>query len=586
MKVKRVLCLLLALLIIFGIAGCVKEGKETEQELESTSTDSSNSSYLNLNTYYPLVKEGTDITLRVATLQADGFGTSDPNDYWFFAWLQEKMNITLDIELIPESSWNERKPLLFAGDDLPDLMLCMGFNTTDLVTYGETNKQLLEWSPYINEELTPDLCAWFEYYPTFRALVSTASGGLYSLPNCSRIPDYGGTAARYFINSKWLKEAGIAAPQTLDEFIDMLRAFKQLYPDSIPMGGGYGVDTSTAATSAPNPCYAIFNALGYITDDPYGLKPAIRNGKVVIPAGDEYYRIFLETMRLLYEEDLISKDFFTMDKTQFDALALENKFGAMGYVPYLCLPDTWNEWESLAPLTSDVSSTKQWYNADYFSTGQFVIAADTKYPELLVRLGNWFFTDDGNVYGWGGPMAGSEDTLGLCGGWYVDENKKFHQKDVDDGKYANNWEYYLNECYPNGSFAGIGNRTDASLKNQEQLYSIKWEWAGYPNYVRPLDPNMNGDHHFRVTQLEKLTGYLTEGYPTKLFFLEETNIRLTDLSTVINSYVRAETAKFITGSRPIEEFDNYISELQGLGFSEFLGYYTDYYEAYKANKAN
>ncbi|MGI6690954.1 MAG: hypothetical protein ACOX63_09015 [Christensenellales bacterium] len=571
MKRKSMLCLFLVLSMILGIIPAAQMSNESNYP-----------DYLNLESYYPLVKEGEDITIRVATLQADGYGTSDPFDYWFFAWLQKNMNIMLDIEMIPESAWAERKALMFASGDLPDLMLCMGLTTNDLVTYGEVNKQLLDWTPYINEVLTPELVAWFDYYPTLQAAVSCANGGMYSLPNSARNTDIGGTAARYFINSAWLAEAGIDAPSTLDEFANMLRAFKKLYPESIPMGGGYGSDVVASVVSAPNPCYAILNALGYITGDPYGLSPAIREGKVVIPAADEHYYTFLEVMKTLYDEELISKDFFTMDLTQFNALALENKFGAMGYVPYLCLPETFGEWESLSPLTSNINSVKQWYNRDFFNTGNYAISADTKYPELLVRLGSWLFTDDGNVVAWGGPQTGTEDTLGLCGGWFIDDEKIFRQQDVLDGKYPNNWEYYLNECYPNGGFAALGNSSNFSLENQETGYNIRWERCGYPNYRRPLIADI-GDNWFRISQLEKLSDYITEGYPTKVFFSDEINIRITDLGAVINSYVRNETAKFITGARPLEEFDHYMDELKKLGLEEYLGYYIDYYEAYKAN---
>ena len=587
---KKLLCMLLSLVMIAAVfAGCAGSGKqssETQSESsqpseasqdsgESSEPDSPYPDYLNLDSYYPLVKEGNDITIKVATLQADGYGTSNPDDYWFFAWIQQKMNITFDTTMIPVSSWEERKPLMFAGGDLPDLMLCMGFTTSDLVTYGESSHQLLDWTPYLNEDIMPTLCAWFDYYPTFRAAVSNSNGGMYSLPTSSRESDLGGTAARYFISTKWLEEAGIAAPGTLDEFVDMLREFKTLYPDSIPLGGGYG-------TNAPNPCLAVFNALGYITNDPLGISPAIREGQVVIPAADEYYRNFLETMKTLYDEELVSKDMFTMYEDQFKALALENKFGAFGDVPYLYLPDTWNEWESLSPLTSDVNSVKQWYNSDFFRTGQFAINADTAYPELLCRLGDWFFTDDGCVYAWGGPQKDSEETLGMTGGWFINEEKVFKQQDVLDEKYPNNWEYYLNVCYPNGNFAGIGNTSSFSLENQETFYNIKWERGGYPDYARPLDPT-TGDGFFRISQLEKLSDYVVEGYPTKVFFTDEINTRISDLTTIIKSYVTTETAKFITGQRPLDDFDKYIEELKGIGVDEYLGYYADYYESYKAN---
>ena len=117
---KKLLCMLLSLVMIAAVfAGCAGSGKqssETQSESsqpseasqdsgESSEPDSPYPDYLNLDSYYPLVKEGNDITIKVATLQADGYGTSNPDDYWFFAWIQQKMNITFDTTMIPVSSW-------------------------------------------------------------------------------------------------------------------------------------------------------------------------------------------------------------------------------------------------------------------------------------------------------------------------------------------------------------------------------------------------------------------------------------------------------------------------------------------------
>lgn len=594
MKMKRILCFLLSLLMVIGMAACAETPEVSDESSSAESTESSDAdsssggedgkwpSYLNLESQYPIVKEGESITLSMVTIQQDGYGSSDPNEYWFFAWAQEKMNITLDIEMIQSSAYAERKPLMFAGGDLADVLVALGLSASDLVTYGETNKQLMDMSSYIDEDLTPNICAWFNYYPTLKASASCSDGGLYTLPGVGSHDDLGGTAARYFINKAWLDDAGLESPSTLDEFIDMLRAFKERDPDSIPMGGGYGSDSAATSASAPNPSLAVLNALGYITNDPYGLTASLRNGEVVIPAGDEHYLDFLTVMKTCYDEGLISPDFFTMDTTQFNAMALEDKFGAMGSVPYLHIPEKFDEWESISPLTSDLNSTKQWYNSDFFSIGNFSISSTCAYPEAAMRLGDWFFTAEGDVHSWSGPMTDGGETMDMCGGWYVDEDKVFKYKDVVDGLYGGSWDYIISEIVPSGGFNGVGNNTGSHIEDQETNYKYRWEWAGYPEYARPLDPT-NGDGHFRITQMEKLADYVVGGYPTKVYFSEATNTRLGDLSSVINSYIRSETAKFITGTRSLDEFDAYLAELETLGFSECLGNYADYYKAYLAN---
>ena len=51
-----------------------------------------------------------------------------------------------------------------------------------------------------------------------------------------------------------------------------------------------------------------------------------------------------------------------------------------------------------------------------------------------------------------------------------------------------------------------------------------------------------------------------------------------NLKSIIEDYVSSESAKFITGVRPLNEIDNFFDELDVLGVQELLGYYKNYYE--------
>ena len=58
---------------------------------------------------------------------------------------------------------------------------------------------------------------------------------------------------------------------------------------------------------------------------------------------------------------------------------------------------------------------------------------------------------------------------------------------------------------------------------------------------------------------------------------------MADLSTVINDHVTAETAKFIVGTRPLEELDAYFAELKNLGIEEYIQIYRDAYAGFTAS---
>ena len=52
-----------------------------------------------------------------------------------------------------------------------------------------------------------------------------------------------------------------------------------------------------------------------------------------------------------------------------------------------------------------------------------------------------------------------------------------------------------------------------------------------------------------------------------------------NLATVLREYARTESAKFITGARPLSELDDYFDQMEALGALDFVKVYQDYYDA-------
>ena len=65
-----------------------------------------------------------------------------------------------------------------------------------------------------------------------------------------------------------------------------------------------------------------------------------------------------------------------------------------------------------------------------------------------------------------------------------------------------------------------------------------------------------------------------------VYLSAEQNQRVADLSTVINDHVTAECAKFIVGTRSLDEFDAYFEELKALGIEEYIEIYRDAYAGF------
>ncbi len=102
-----------------------------------------------------------------------------------------------------------------------------------------------------------------------------------------------------------------------------------------------------------------------------------------------------------------------------------------------------------------------------------------------------------------------------------------------------------------------------------------WAW-------RTLSPELNladPDDHYSYLIYTAQNPYLVDPLPTP-YMTGEQSIRYTDLRTVINDYVKAETAKFVVGQRPLEELDQFFEELKGMNSEEYLALCQEIYANY------
>ena len=111
---------------------------------------------------------------------------------------------------------------------MPDLYLDMDLSSTEIMTYGASEGQLLAVDEYITPEYMPNLYALLEEHPEWRSLITAADGHIYTFPRLAYEPDWSFAEGRYYLNSRWLEEMGLEMPETLDALIEALYAFKAL----------------------------------------------------------------------------------------------------------------------------------------------------------------------------------------------------------------------------------------------------------------------------------------------------------------------------------------------------------------------
>ena len=428
-KMRSIFCVLVISALLISLISCTPKESEKAAETEKVTTETTQETkaketqaeetasplpeYLNFDSALPIVKEGFDTPITIAAKQDADWGND--GDVWFWEYVRNAMNI--DLDLIQVQELDTYKATSFAGNNLPDAYAGFGFTTSELVTYGQQEGQLIDLLPWVNETYMPNLNQLFTEQSAIKSLLSSSDGGLYSfgVVQGAGYMNLAGAMWPMFVNTKWLEEEGLTSPTTLDEFIEMLLVFKNRGDDIVPLGG---------SSEVWNPGKFIMIALGYNTTDSWGLTPSLRNGEAVIPAGDpEAFGEYLTVMNQLYTDGLIEQDFFTLDNTTVEGKMATNKYGAYGFVPFLQLPDTFSEWWAVEPLTSDINDTRLYpskcpdVNAENLvtvSTGGFVITSECEYVDVMVRFADWFYEPTSFNYNLSifGPTVDMVDEIG------------------------------------------------------------------------------------------------------------------------------------------------------------------------------
>lgn len=574
LQAKKLFSLLCAGIMLFTAAGCSGSESPSSQNEQISSAAESDvpevPEYLNVESDLPVIKDGYSKMLKIGTFQGPGYG--DAEDIYFWEFVRQKMNIDAEIEQIQNR--DEYLQLNFAANTLPDVLIGLKIDTNMQVKYGQMEKQLLPINDYLNESYLPNLVKIYEENPEWKALVTVPDGQVYSFGCMKEEAEIVAYMPNLSVNQTWMKEENLEDPKTLGEFLNMLRTFKARGDDIVPWAV-INNDTNGGADAF------ILNALGYVTgytgDNIFS--PALRNEKVVIPAGDpEGYKAYAETMYTMYTEGLIPQDYYTMDDIARKALVAEEKSGVNKSGVYTILPEKENytQWYQISPVTSDLNDTPLTVMPPQITTGGMVVTSQCKNPEIAMRFANYLFSEAGGYLCWQGAIRGSEDVIEGWGGMYVDENYQNHQIDLDNnpGKWTSTYDYVIKRVagFPAGT---VGYRVN------ETPYKCKANGLPVVTLQETYTPD-NGDFWARIGLWDKVVDYAVEGYPSVTFFTEEEATRMTDLSSVLKAHVDEETAKFVTGARPLSEIDDYFAELNTLGFEEYLGYYQKAYDNYQS----
>lgn len=549
-KIQKTTALVLAASMTVGLAACGSSNSETKEADSSAKSEEKSTVEVN-ETGYPITSEEITVT-------AAGPMPSGCEDWTQLAVIEEyaeRLGIRLDCELY-QTDWETQLTLKVASDELPDLIMGSGMNVSDVNEWGSEG-YFLDLSEYL--DLMPNLQAYFEEYPELKAYCTTSEGNIYGLPRIKI--DMTDRLTRSFINRQWLENLNLEVPTTLDEYYNVLVAFKEQDAngngdpnDEVPLlftspAGGYDAIEKT-----------FLDSFGIFTSDPKYILQADEDNKVELSNISDTYKEYLRFMNKLYEEGLMEQEAFTITGEEITTREQDDIYGSMGCgsAPFVMANKDISydaNWVALSGMTTDIHPERETSIASPVQNSILVaINGKTQYPEAMARFIDYLYTDEGII----SAVRGYE---GVTFDWVEDEmlGVEVPEMYTPEG-YSSGEEFRYKGAVLNESLNLIEKNVD-----RQAMFDSSKEVLEDPEFVEKYGWAALVIDAFKT---EGITG--VDAYPVVSYTTEEIEKRNTVFKD-ITTYLEQAKAQFITGELDIDkDWDTYVSTVEQMNLEQLM----------------
>ncbi len=512
----------------------------------------------------PIVEE----LITISGFVAQSAWISDMIDNEATRELEKRTNIKLDLMVVLDEAAAEKKSLLLASGDYPEVFFSGNFNNEDILLFGMDQGIFQPMNDQI-DRMGVNVKKIFAYYPELRANITAPDGNIYGLPGINEC-FHCTYSQKMWINTKWLDNLGLAIPKTTDDFYRVLKAIEANdangngdLDDEIPLMG--------SIKSWHNPVYDfIMNAFVYDDGDSYF---ASKNGVLSFSPAQPEWREGLRYLRKLYSEELIYPASFTQTREQAqtigdnpdDALFFAGTAGHLGMYmriesdpPY----DRHKEWAALEPPTGPRGLKVAAIYRD-FSRAKVVITDKAKYPDVAFRLGDYIYGDEGTTlmesgpegFNWEPALTGDKGLTGAQAR-FRDLSTAMGHGDVDNFSWG---------------------------QQAPTVRTAEWRasWAADQNLMTVQGYELR---LFKETS-DKYEPYAPKEWYTRVFMNPDDIEVVAQMKTNIIDYMHQATVQFIVGELDIEsDWDAYIAQLKKLDLEEYMDFHQAAWTAKMKNK--
>lgn len=526
--------IVLASTIVLGACGSKNTVSSPDYELKKVS--------------FPLEDK---VTLKFMT-SSSTLAPKDPNQKLILKRLEKETGVKIEWTNY-QSDFAEKRNLDISSGDLPDAIHNDGASDVELMSWAKQG--VIVPVEDLIKKYMPNLQKVLDEKPEYKSMITAPDGHIYSFPWIEELGE--GKESIHsvndmaWINKAWLDKLGLKMPQTTDELVKVLEAFKTQDPN----GNGKADEIPMSFINKPGneDFKVLLGSFGEGDNDDHLI--VSNDNKVDFTADNDSYKEGVAFMRSLQEKGLIDSEAFEQDWNTYIAKGGEDLYGV-----YF----TWDK--------NNISKNKGDYEV-------LPVLAGPNGQKNVTRTNNVGFSRDRMV------ITSANKNLELTAKW-IDQQYAPLQS------VQNNWGTYGDKKQQN---------IFAFDKNQKMLKHLPLEGTA-PTEIRQktevggplaiLDSyygkvtTMPDDAKWRLDILkENYVPYMkNESIYPKIFMKEKDLDKIAQIEADMNDYIARKRAEWITKGGIDKEWESYKKELERYGLTEWLTIKQKYYDDYVKTK--
>ena len=479
--------------------------------------------------------------------------TKNYNEKASFKNFEEETGVTLEFVELAAGTSGEQVPLLLAGGNMPNVFWAL-LSDAQILQNSDSLVPLEDLIP----TYAPNCLATYDALTSvdWRQIATAPDGHIYGmLGRYEALYENSGDGIQ-IINKTWLDKVGKDIPTTLEEYKDVLIAFR----DGDPNGNGqkdeipYGFCENMWCASLTNDMGIFGVGHGGATGNNAMTMYTITDGKVEGAVNNDRYRDYLEFYHDLYSEGLISPEGFSESNEVFANHVRNYEIG------------TYYSWTALEYLTDEqekdwvvLPTLRAYDDVDPIANGEitrstiqknkWVITNTCDHPEAALRVWDYLARD-----------TESKMTVAM-------------------GEKGILWDEY--EDQPGVYYFVVPENTTPEFTFEHMKYTYGTV-NDLPAMTIEETPKNDGEISPAAALRDQMVAQVDKDFITKenqlpaIYVTQEAMDERSFLDTDLFAYVKQFRSQAVMDGFSDADWDAYVKKLEDLQYSKWLQWYQDY----------